>query len=123
MLNQIVAYLQAAGLTVYDTEVPREPEYPYVLVEAPATRQRHRRTLGGDGWERVRLIVTTAAKDATGVRIVAPKAKRLLEAFGDGERVQVKYLNGQSTPVSLDSDQNRYVFFCVDFYHITTTNN
>jgi len=121
MLDQIIAYLTDAGLTVYDTSVSDQPKYPYVLIEAPATRQRHRRTLSGDVLERLRLTVTIAGTTPKSVRVVAPQVQTLLESYGNAVNVKTRYLNGQSIPVTMDSDHNRKVFFCVDFYQLTIT--
>jgi hypothetical protein len=127
LITEIVSILREAGLTVFDTVVPttKTPagdvvdaaSYPYVLIEAPANLAAVHRTLGGGSAGRLRVTVTVAGTTPTSCRVVAPKVRTILETIEHPEMV-LRFLDGQSLPVGMDSDHNRAVFFCVDFYEL-----
>jgi len=77
---------------------------------------------GGRAGQRLRLTVTVAGKSPASVRGLAPVIRRLLEAYPVAGGGEVRYLDGQLLPVTLDSDHNRRVFYTVDFYELLIPN-
>lgn len=123
MFSELVSLLSGLGYRVYDSDVPEQPEFPYIVVwggdarphiEAPLASQ----IMGVQD----RVGVTCAAGTPEGARIVHRLTRGLLQPGGFPKMVggfMLKLTDHQ--PVEVDRQEtitgtNRHPAFTVDIY-------
>ena len=127
-----IARLRAAGLTVFDTIVPRASvvPYPYALVWAHQVPKRHDLNLAGTEGARWALGVTVAGITPGDVRATGQAVFNALHKWTpdpvDGWRFdECRHQPGQGQAVQEDGDMppvnGAPVLFGVEFYEITAT--
>lgn len=123
MLSDLTGALEPLGYTVYDTDVPEQPTFPYIVVWGGESRPHVEsplsdRILGVDD----RVGVTIAAGTPEGVRIAHERTRSVLQPGGFPIEVDgfiLKLIDHM--PVEVDRKEyitgtNRHPAFCVDIY-------
>lgn len=126
MFSELKSLIESLGYTVYDTDVPETPKYPYVVLWGDNSRPHVESPLANSilGVQD-RLGVTCAAGTPAGVRIVQPKVRALLQPGGFPSAVggfTLKLTDHQ--PPEVDRDEvitgtNRHPAYSVDIYTVT----
>lgn len=115
--DAILALLDTAEhITVYDAEVPNDPDLPYVVLWTTAPQRSTNRLSGGTTGAASNFQTTTVALDTAGLRIVQDHVHNAL----DGIRVEVpgydtervRHVNAE--PIRPDYDVDPMVLYGVD---------
>lgn len=126
MFSELISLLGVLDYQVYDTDVPEQPEFPYIVVWGGDSRPHvesplSSRILGVQD----RLGVTCAAGTPEGARAVHRRVRGVLQPDGFPMLVggfTVKLTDHQ--PAEVDRDEritgtNRHPAFTVDIYSVT----
>lgn len=126
MFSELVSLLSALGWKVYDTDVPEQPQFPYIVVWGDDSRP-HVETPLSDKILGVqdRVGVTYAAGTPSGVRTVAAAAREVLQPGGFPLTVSgftLKLTDHQQVDVDRDvvmTGTNRHPAFSVDIFSVS----
>mgnify|MGYP005982688843 CR=1 FL=1 len=117
--------LAPTGYTVYDTEVPTTPTYPYVVVWGGIAAPHPEQSIASDiGGVRDRLGVTVAAGTPTGARISHAAVRALLQPGGFPIRLagfRLKLTDHQGVQVDRGEsiiETNRHPAYAVDIFRV-----
>lgn len=126
MFSDLINTLKPLGYTVYDTDVPEQPEYPYIVVWGGHARPHLEQAVSGQIVGVDDLIrVTYAAALPEAARLAMSRARQLLQPGGFPSMIggyMFKLTDHQ--PVQVDRDEsiigtNRHPSFAVDVFRVT----
>ena len=126
MFSELVTLLKTLGWQVYDTDVPEQPKYPYMVVWGDDSRP-HVETPLSDRMLGVqdRVGVTYAAGTPEGVRLLVSAGREVLQPGGYPLSLAgftLKLTDHQQVDVDRDvviAGSNRHPAFSVDIFALT----